>query len=146
MTLGSGRLRRMASANALMAGSPSTRRMISLPSQMRQVVADTPDGILDLRSKGRAVVYELHDSKGSDLDATYELACALAEIGKFDKLTLDYDTFAPDGSLNVQIIIELPNYVGETATYDGVVETKYNNALQASDSLVEITPPSTGAQ
>tara|TARA_B110000977_G_scaffold25237_1_gene31055 strand:+ start:51447 stop:53750 length:2304 start_codon:yes stop_codon:yes gene_type:complete len=106
----------------------------------------TPDGILDLRSKGRAVVYELHDSKGSDLDATYELACALAEIGKFDKLTLDYDTFAPDGSLNVQIIIELPNYVGETATYDGVVETKYNNALQASDSLVEIAPPSTGPQ
>ena len=106
----------------------------------------TPDGILDLRSKGRAVVYELHDSKGSDLDATYELACALAEIGKFDKLTLDYDTFAPDGSLNVQIIIELPDYVGETATYDSLVETKYNNALQASDSLVEITPPSTGPQ
>lgn len=70
----------------------------------------TAGGLLDLRNKGQAVVYELYGPDGKmDPEVTFDLACNIAEIGLFDKLTLDYDIFNPDGSMNVQIIIETTN-------------------------------------
>lgn len=102
----------------------------------------TSGGLLDLRNKGRAVVYELVGPDGKiDPEGTFDLASDMAEIGMFDKLTLDYDNFNPDGSMNVQIIVEIPE-IPESfkVTYKQEVETKFNNKLQASNSLVEIEP------
>jgi hypothetical protein len=73
-----------------------------------------------------------------DTDATFDLAIELSDMGMFDKLVLDYDNFAADGSMNVQIIVEMPNITGETVTFKRQVETKYNNITQATDSLVEL--------
>ena len=102
----------------------------------------TTDGLLDLRNKGRAVVYELYGPDGKmDPEVTFDLACDIAEIGLFDKLTLDYDTFNPDGSMNVQIIIETPIVTKpEAVTFKRLVQTKFNNGLQSTDSLVELEP------
>ena len=102
----------------------------------------TTDGLLDLRNKGRAVVYELYGPDGKmDPEVTFDLACNISEIGLFDKLTLDYDTFNPDGSMNVQIIIETPLVTKpEKITFKRIVQTKFNNSLQSTDSLVELEP------
>ena len=102
----------------------------------------TPGGLLDLRNKGRVVVYEIINENGEmDPDATFDVATDLAEVGMFDKLILDYDTFNADGSMNVQLIVEIPQINSDyKVTYKQEVETRFNNKLQASDSLVEIEP------
>ena len=102
----------------------------------------TPGGMLDLRSKGRLVVYELYNSDGKlDAEATFDLATDIAEIGIFDKLILDYDTFNPNGSMNVQLIIEMPQITNTyKATFKQEVETRFNNKLQAHNALTEMLP------
>ena len=102
----------------------------------------TAGGLLDLRNKGQAVVYELYGPDGKmDPEVTFDLACNIAEIGLFDKLTLDYDIFNPDGSMNVQIIIETPIVTKpESVTFKRLVQTTFNNGLQSADSLVELEP------
>lgn len=58
----------------------------------------TTGGLLDLRTKGQAVVYELYGPDGFiDAEGTFDLASELADIGLYDKLTLDYDSFDPSG-------------------------------------------------
>ena len=100
----------------------------------------TGDGILDLRTKGRAVVYELVDKEGKiDLDATYDLAAAWAEVGYFDKLTLDYDVYDPSGVLNAQLIVETPNITSfNDILFKRKITTTFNNTVQSNDALVEI--------
>ena len=93
-----------------------------------------------MRSKGRAVVFELRDQKGKvDHEATFELAKIWSDAGTFDKLILDYDTYDPSGELNTQIIIEVP----DIKSYNGIkfarnVQTVFNNNVQSNDALVEI--------
>ena len=100
----------------------------------------TANGILDLRSKGRALVFELNDQAGNiDLAATFDLAKAWSEVGYFDKLTLDYDSYDPFGDLNAQIIIEIPDITSFTGIrFKRDVQTLYNNNVQSNDALVEI--------
>ena len=100
----------------------------------------TPDSILDLRNKGRALVFELHDQTGKiDLAATFDLAKAWSEVGYFDRLTLDYDSYDPFGDLNAQIIIEIPNITSFTGIrFKREVQTLFNNNVQSNDALVEI--------
>ena len=95
---------------------------------------------LDLRNKGRALVFELRDQKGEiDERATFALAVAWSEVGYFDKLTLDYDTYNPAGDLNVQIILEIPNINSFTdIRFKRNVQTLFNNTVQANDALVEV--------
>ena len=99
-----------------------------------------PNGILDLRTKGRAVVYELVGADGKvDFEATFDLCKAWAEVGYFDKLTLDFDTYNPDGSLNAQIIVETPNVTDfSNIRFKRVVATSFNNNIQGDDILLEI--------
>jgi len=96
--------------------------------------------ILDLRNKGRALVFELNDQTGNiDLAATFDLAKAWSEVGYFDKLTLDYDSYDPFGDLNAQIIIEIPDITSFTdIRFKRDVQTLYNNNVQSNDALVEI--------
>ena len=110
------------------------------PPGKLQVEKLTTDGILDLRSKGRALVFELHDQTGKiDLAVTFDLAKAWSEVGYFDKLTLDYDSYDPFGDLNAQIIIEIPNIVSFTGIkFKRDVQTLFNNNVQSNDALVEI--------
>ena len=102
----------------------------------------TPGGLLDLRSQGRAVIYEITDRDGLiDGFGTFDVATSLAEVGLFDKLTLDYDSYNSDNSLNVQIIVEIPNVPEDfKVTYKQEVETRFNGKLQGANSLIEIKP------
>jgi len=106
----------------------------------RQTEELTANSTLDMRSKGRAVVLELRDQKGKvDKEATFELAKIWSDVGTFDKLTLDYDTYNPSGELNAQIIIEVPDIKSfNDIKFARNVQTLFNNNVQSNDALVEI--------
>ena len=94
----------------------------------------TPDGVLDLRTKGRAVVYELVGPNGAvDLDKTFDLATWIVKNISYDKLILDYDDYDPSEQLNAQIILIMPEIPDSMeATYKMEVETLYNGKKQES--------------
>ena len=100
----------------------------------------TTDGINDLKSQGRAVVYELYGLNGTSAhEKAFDLATWWKDSLKFEKMILDYDTYDPDGFLNTQIIIIMPKFEagGYTATYKNEIETRYNNVVQSTNELVE---------
>lgn len=107
--------------------------------------SDWDTSVNKYKSEGRAIVYELHDAHGkSDLEKTYDLAVHLKTVGSFQKLILDYDTYNPDGSLNVQLILVTPS-LGETySVTDGnwgkEVMTMYNNTSLSNTDLIEMKP------
>lgn len=103
-----------------------------------EILAD--NSINQLMTQGRAVVYELIDSKGNiAVENTFDLAVALKENTKFEKLILDYDTYDPSGELNAQIILIMPD-VGNSwdITFDQKLETRYNNFVQGTGELIEV--------
>jgi len=99
----------------------------------------TTDGLLDLRSKGRTVIYELYGPDGLiDAEGTFDLASELADIGLYDKLILDYDTFDPSGSINTQLMVSIPSVpLNYNIIYEQVCQTLFNNKVQSSNSFVE---------
>jgi len=103
---------------------------------------DVSDGINYLMSRGRAVVYELINMKGEiAIEKTFDLAVYLKDTLNFEKLILDYDNYNPDGSLNAQIIIVMPEITPPwTVTYKNEVETRYNNFSQVTNELMEALP------
>jgi lysophospholipase L1-like esterase len=101
-----------------------------------------------LATTGRSVVYELKRNNSIDNEKTFELARFLQTYHRtYDKLILDYDTYN-QGELNVQIIIEMPKIPADyDIKFKGVVETRFNNKIQAVNQLIEITEtPSTAIQ
>ena len=103
---------------------------------------DVSDGINFLMSRGRAVVYELINMKGEiAIEKTFDLAVYLKDTLNFEKLILDYDNYNPDGSLNAQIIVIMPEITPPwTVTYKNEVETRYNNFSQVTNELMEALP------
>ena len=103
-------------------------------------VGERPSGILEKRRTGKAVVYQLIDKSGkTDPEKTFDLAVYWKDYIDYDKLTLDYDTYDPDGSLTAQIVIETPE-VPETyeVSYNYRLETTYNGEIQTKNELLEI--------
>jgi len=103
---------------------------------------DVSDGLNYLMSRGRAVVYELINMRGEiAIEKTFDLAVYLKDTLNFEKLILDYDNYNPDGSLNAQIIIIMPEITPPwTVTYQNEVETRYNNFSQVTNELMEALP------
>ena len=101
---------------------------------------DVSDGINFLMSRGRTVVYELIDNKGNmAVEKTFDLAVYFKDNLNYEKMFLDYDNFNPDDSLNVQIIITMPEIIPPyQVTYKNEFETRYNNITQATNELVEV--------
>jgi hypothetical protein len=95
----------------------------------------------DLATKGRVAVYEVRSGGKIDFDKTFELATWWKDTINFDKLSLSYDTFNPDGSLTAQIILEMPEINSDfelvSGRYQNKIETLYNNAVQGQD-LIEV--------
>jgi len=101
----------------------------------------TIGSVNDYRSYGRAIVYELRNRKGKIAHKqTFKLAAWWKDSQQYEKMILDYDTYNSDGSLNVQIIVIMPELSagGYTASYQNKLETRYNNYVQATGELVEI--------
>jgi len=117
----------------------------------RLVVAEglyrpAPGEILDIGStnsymaNGQCVVYELIDEEGNNAaEKTFELAVFLKDHIEFDKLILDYDSYDPNGELNAQIAIIMPEIRPPwVVTYANKIETTFNNYVQSTNELVEI--------
>ena len=102
----------------------------------------TPDSINDLRRDGRTVIYQLLDKNGkSDPKKSFDLAVFWKDYIDYDKLTLDYDTFDPNGDLTCSLILQMPT-VSDTydASFKYGLETTYNQEVQTQNELLEILP------
>jgi hypothetical protein len=111
-------------------------------------ITESEDNTNFLAISGRSVVYELRRNNSIDNEKTFELARFLQTYHRtYDKLILDYDTYN-EGELNVQIIIEMPIIPSDyNIKFKGIVETRFNNKVQATNQLIEITEtPSTAIQ
>lgn len=101
----------------------------------------TAGGLNDLATKGRVVVYELYDREGKQAKkATFRLAAWWKDSQRFEKMILDYDSYNPNGEMNVQIVVVMPELDEGTYTakYDNKIETRLNNYVQSTNELVEI--------
>lgn len=106
----------------------------------------SPNEVLDINSinykmtKGQAIVYELVDENGNmNLEKTYDLAVFWKDNLRFEKLILDYDTYNPDGSINAQVILIMPELMsGWEADFTNQIETRFNNFVQSTNELIEI--------
>lgn len=90
------------------------------------------------------VVYELRGRNGLiDIDKTFDLALYCKDYINFDRMILDYDSYNADGSLNAQIIIQMPAVNADwNMRYRNEIETRFNNYTQTNGELVEISPQS----
>lgn len=97
------------------------------------------DGINYLMKNGQAVAYELLNKDGTiDPEKTFDLAVFWKDNINFDKLILDYDTYDPNGTLNVQVILVMPKIISPwTVQYSNTIETRFNNFVQSTNELVE---------
>ena len=98
------------------------------------------DSLNYLQTRGQVVIYELRDQAGQiAVDKTYDVAEYIKDYLRYEKMILDYDTYDPNGELNAQIIVVMPD-LGPTfeARYMNNVETRYNNYTQTNGELVEI--------
>jgi len=101
---------------------------------------DVTDGINYLKTNGRAVVYELIGEDGQiAFDKTFDLAVYLKNNINYDKIILNYDSYTPDGRLHVDIVLIMPEIIAPwNVTYDEVIETRFNNAVQATGEFLEV--------
>jgi hypothetical protein len=91
-------------------------------------------------SNGQAVVYELVDTNGENaIKKTFDLAIFLKDYVDYEKMILDYDAYDPSGSLNVQIILIMPEVRPPwVVKYDNNIETRFNNFVQSTNELIEV--------
>ena len=102
-----------------------------------------PDSLNYLASRGQVIVYELRDRNGQiDIDYTFELAVHIKDYINFDKMILDYDSYNPDGTLNAQLIIQMPPVNADwSMRYRNKIETRFNNYTQTNGELVQLMEP-----
>ena len=101
---------------------------------------DVTDGINYLKTNGRAVVYELIGDDGEiAFDKTFDLAVYLKNNINYDKIILNYDSYNTNGRLHVDIVLIMPEIIAPwNVTYNEVIETRFNNAVQATGEFLEV--------
>lgn len=101
---------------------------------------DITDGINYLKTNGRAVVYELIGDDGEiAFDKTFDLAVYLKNNIDYDKIILNYDSYNTNGRLHVDIVLIMPEIIAPwNVTYNEVIETRFNNAVQATGEFLEV--------
>ena len=100
----------------------------------------TTNSINDYKQTGRAVVYQLLDKKGNiDISKTFDLAVYIKDYCFFEKITLDYDTFDPNGIPSCQLVVLMPMAnVNFDLTFTKNIETSFNGTLLSTNELVEV--------
>jgi hypothetical protein len=102
----------------------------------------TADSILDLRQSGRCILYELHTNSTGlpSSDKLFDFARLIKNSIFFDELSMRYDTFDPTGKLSVSLAVVVPTIpVSLEATFSMKLSTYFNEVLQSSGALVEMT-------
>ena len=92
------------------------------------------------KQNGRVVVYQVIDREGKiDHVSTFDVAEYWKDYCFYDKITLDYDIYNPDGSLTSQIVVEMPD-VPESfdINFKLGIATNYNGKLLTSGELAEV--------
>ena len=74
-----------------------------------------------------------------DYERTFDLAVFWKDYMNYDKLSLEYDMWNPNGVLNAQIAVETPK-VPESfdVSFGGKVQTNFNGSLLSADELTEV--------
>lgn len=108
----------------------------------------TADGLNDLATKGRCVVYQLVNKASAQVEVskTYDLALYLKDYIFFDKLILDYDTYDPSGVMTAHIIITTPTMpeTYQNQSYANAIETRNNGKVISAD-LIDCFQPAGSA-
>lgn len=92
------------------------------------------------KQEGRLVVYKVVGEDGKiDYERTFDLAVYWKDYMNYDKLSLEYDMWNPNGVLNAQIAVETPK-VPESfdISFGGKVQTNFNGSLLSADELTEV--------
>ena len=85
------------------------------------------------KETGNVIVFKVINSNGVvDIRRTFDVANYLQKFGNYDSITLDYDTYKADGSLDVQIIIQAGIQRGN------VILTALNGIHISPDTFLEI--------
>lgn len=102
----------------------------------------TPNSINDLRRTGRAIVYQLIDKNGkTDPRKSFDLAVFWKDYIDYDRLTLDYDMFDPNGEMTCQIVLQMPEVPSTfDVSFSYGLDTYYNGELQTENEILEILP------
>lgn len=92
------------------------------------------------KADGRIVVYQVIDQEGNiDHEKTFDVAEYWKDNVFFEKITLDYDTYNPDGTLTSQIVVEMPTVSSSfDVSFGGNIETTFNGTLLSVNELVEV--------
>jgi hypothetical protein len=92
------------------------------------------------KQDGRVVVYQVIDRKGKiDHATTFDIAEYWKDYTFYDKITLDYDIYNPDGSLTSQIVVEMPEVTESfDINFQFGVSTIYNGKVLSNGELVEV--------
>ena len=117
-------------------------RLVVSEGLYREGSLETLDSVTEKKADGRLCYYQVIDREGKiDFEKTFDVAEFWKDNIDYAELTLDYDTYNPDGSLTGQIGLEFPT-IPESfdVRFDNKLQTKFNNQLQSRNELVEILP------
>jgi hypothetical protein len=92
------------------------------------------------KSDGRTVVYQVIDRKGIiSNEKTFDVAEYWKDYVTYEKITLDYDTYAPSKILTASIMVEMPP-VDSTfnPTFGYNLGTQMNGVSVSENELIEI--------
>tara|TARA_R110002074_G_scaffold25106_9_gene74724 strand:- start:1155 stop:1760 length:606 start_codon:yes stop_codon:yes gene_type:complete len=115
-------------------------RLIVTESVYRGGPIETVAGDNLTKQEGRLVVYKVVGEDGKiDYERTFDLAVFWKDYMNYDKLSLEYDMWNPNGVLNAQIAVETPK-VPESfdVSFGGKVQTNFNGSLLSADELTEV--------
>jgi hypothetical protein len=100
----------------------------------------TPGSINDLAQTGRAIAYKIFNSAGvEDVATLFDVAIYWKDFILFEKLICDYDIYNPDGSLDFQLILVMPEIATDwSGSFTKKLETIYNGNSQTTGELIEV--------
>ena len=103
---------------------------------------ETLSGDTTKKADGRLCYYQVIDREGNiDFEKTFDVAEYWKDNIDYKTLTLDYDTYNPDGSLTAQIGLEFPTMPESfDVRFSNSLQTMFNNQTQSKNELVEILP------
>ena len=117
-------------------------RLIVSEGLYREGPLETLSGDTTKKADGRLCYYQVVDREGNiDFEKTFDVAEYWKDNIDYATLTLDYDTYNPDGSLTAQIGLEFPT-IPESfdVSFSNSLQTMFNNQTQSKNELVEILP------
>lgn len=100
----------------------------------------TDGNILELQTKGRAVVYDVRDNNGAnDPAAAFNIAQYWKDSMMFDELILSFDTVDPSVTYTAQIIVTMPEVDDKyTGNFRRLVRTEFNFNSALQNGLAEL--------